>query len=118
MSKERIRVNFYVSASDGFLYEELLKADTADRSDTIRRLAQEGAMLERMIASGFQGDVLKIAVSAQTGGKAPSLQSNKGGRSSGKKVKPEIEDDHPKDKGGDESKIEPGFGDVPIGVDF
>jgi hypothetical protein len=62
VSAKKIRVNFFLSEGDGFLFDAVMAVAASERSSTIRRLAISGALIELMVSKG-----LPLMVSADRG---------------------------------------------------
>jgi hypothetical protein len=124
VSAKKIRVNFFLSEGDGFLFDAVMAVAATERSSTIRRLAISGALIELMVSKG-----LPLMVSATGGilsneGKdpsptdTPSLQSS---RSTERNEVPSKANKRPSITSVAKESSNPtsiGFEDVPIGVDF
>lgn len=122
----KIRVNFHVTEGDGFLFNAIAAVHPSERSNTIRRLAQAGAMLERMVANGLPvmvsgGGQLPRTAESENQSSSPHipLQSETTERKSGAKRKIGSEAESRKSPQKNQTTgEEKGFDDVPIGLNF
>lgn len=123
VSVKKVRINFFLSEGDGFLFDAVMAASATERSSTIRRLAQSGALIELMVSKGLPVMVHATEGSMSDNAKSPSsplpssLQSNpsSGSKISSRTKKANVPTAAPEPKKEPESI---GFDDVPIGINF
>lgn len=123
VSVKKTRINFFLSEGDGFLFDAVMAAPATERSSTIRRLAQSGALIELMVSKGLPVMVHAMEGTVSDRAKAPSsplppsLQSRSSSGSKASSRANKVNASTPATESRKEAEGI-GFDDVPIGIDF